>query len=172
MGTLIMLGLERWKPHRFDQNLSLAIGGICLIVVAMQAYRLTGRELPTPSTSAAAGTGVGFVAGTVSTLSHSAGPIVMLYLLQERVEKRRLVGTMLMFTLLINSVKLMSYMGVSHTVTAGTFKATAWMLPLLPVGTLSGAWMNKRIPEKPFVIIMYIAAGATAIQMIYKGVSG
>jgi uncharacterized membrane protein YfcA len=113
---------------------------------------------------------VGVVAGTVSTIAHSAGPIVALYLLQERVSKRQLVATMLLYTLLINSVKLVSYIGI-HTVTAATFRESLWLLPILPVGTLAGAWMNKRLPEKPFVIIMYAAAAVAAGQMIYKAVA-
>ena len=42
------------------------------------------------------------------------------------------------------------------------------MIPFLPVGTLAGVWMNRRIPEKPFMAVMYAAAAATAAQMIYK----
>ena len=42
------------------------------------------------------------------------------------------------------------------------------MIPFLPVGTLLGLWMNRRLPEKPFVIIMYIASAITAAEMIYK----
>ena len=74
---------------------------------------------------------------------------------------------MLLYTLLINSVKLVTYVGIS-AVTVGTLRNTAWMLPLLPVGTVTGAWMNKRIPEKPFVMVMYVAAAVTAAEMIWK----
>jgi uncharacterized membrane protein YfcA len=45
------------------------------------------------------------------------------------------------------------------------------MIPVLPVGTLSGVWMNRRIPEKPFTVVMYVAAAATAVQMIYKALA-
>ena len=114
--------------------------------------------------------GVGAVAGGVSTISHSAGPIITLYLLQERVEKRRLVSTMLLYTLLINSVKLIGYITITGSVTMGTLRQSLWMVPLLPAGTLAGAWMNKRLPEKPFMLIMYIAAAATATQMICKAI--
>ena len=75
---------------------------------------------------------------------------------------------MLIYTLLINSVKLAAYARFG-TVTWGTLKQTWWMVPLLPIGTIFGAWLNKRVPEKPFAIIMYLAATAAAIQMIWKG---
>ena len=62
------------------------------------------------------------LAGGVSTVSHSAGPILTLYLLQEHIDKRRLIGTMLIYTLLINLAKLVSYVTITHTVTLGTFQ--------------------------------------------------
>ncbi len=169
-GAFALLAMGHTTPQRFDRNLSLTIGIVCLLVVAIQAYRLTGRELPMPSTGPVAGTGVGVLAGFVSTISHSAGPLIMLYLLQERIDKRRLVGTMLFYTFLINVMKLVSFIGI-HTVKLQTFRAIIWMLPLLFLGTVAGAWMNKRIPEKPFVAIMYVVAAAASVEMIYKAVS-
>jgi uncharacterized membrane protein YfcA len=154
-------------PTTFNRRLSLTIGLICLFFVAAQCWRMIGRTLPTLPPTPGSGVAVGAVAGTVSTISHSAGPIVTLYLLQERVEKRRLVGTMLLYTLLINSVKLVSYF-VIGTVTLRTVRESLWMIPFLPIGTLAGVWMNRKLPEKPFMAIMYIAAAATAGQMIYK----
>jgi uncharacterized membrane protein YfcA len=170
VGCIVLVAMQRWDPSRFDKNLSLAIGLICLAVVAMQVIRMVGKNVPTPRNGPVSGAAVGVVAGAVSTISHSSGPIVSLYLLQERVEKRKLVGTMLLYTLLINSVKLILFVALLRTVDGGTFRATAWMIPLLPVGTITGVWMNKRIPERPFVIIMYVAAAVTAAQMIWKGI--
>ena len=39
--------------------------------------------------------------------------------------------------------------------------------PAFPLGTLAGAWMNKRVPEKPFAAILYVAAAVTAGHMIW-----
>jgi uncharacterized membrane protein YfcA len=170
MGIFALLAMGHTTPARFDHNLSMTIGIVCLLVVAVQAYRLTGRELPMPSTGPVAGTAVGIVAGFVSTISHSAGPLIMLYLLQERIDKRRLVGTMLLYTLLINLMKLVSYMGIG-TVTARTFREVLWMLPLLFLGTLAGVWMNRRIPQKPFIAILYIVAAAASVEMICRALA-
>ena len=174
IGVIVGLGalllMRGSDAPTFDRRLSLTIGLICLVFVAAQCWRLTGRPLPTLPASAPSSVAVGAVAGVVSTISHSAGPIVTLYLLQERVEKRRLVATMLRYTLLINSVKLLGYWLVG-TVTLATVRQTLWMIPALPVGTLAGVWMNRRLPEKPFTVVMYLAAAATAAQMIYKALA-
>jgi uncharacterized membrane protein YfcA len=167
IGCAVLVAMRGGDPVTFNRKLSLTIGVLCLVFVLAQVWRMTGRELPTLPGSRGSSVAVGAVAGTVSTISHSAGPIVTLYLLQERVDKRRLVGTMLLYTLLINWIKLASYAYIS-TVTWQTVRDSAWMIPLLPLGTISGAWMNKRLPEKPFMAIMYLAAAATSVQMIYK----
>ena len=60
------------------------------------------------------------------------------------------------------------FITILKMVTLQTFKDSLWMIPFLPIGTLTGVWMNRRLPEKPFMIVMYVAAAATAAQMIYK----
>ena len=169
--ALVVMKRQAGDVATFDRVLSLTIGLVCLGVVVAQVVRLMGGTLQSPRPGAGTGLAVGTVAGSVSTISHSAGPIVTLYLLQERIDKRRLVGTLLMFTLLINAVKLAAYsrMGV---VRWETVRQTWWMIPLLPVGTIFGAWLNKRVAEKPFAIIMYLAALAAAGQMIWKAMRG
>lgn len=154
----------------FDRVLSLTIGAICLAVIAVQSLRLAGVPMHAFAHGPAGGVAVGAVAGSVSTVSHTAGPIVTLYLLDDRVEKRKLVGTMLLYTLVINCVKLSAYIALG-VVSWATLKQTLWMIPLLPVGTVIGAWMNRRIPEKPFVILTYLAAAIAAGQMVWKSLS-
>ena len=171
IGCAILLVMKQSDPASFNRKLSLIIGVLCVVFVLTQCLRMIGRDLPTLPSHPGSSVAIGGVAGAVSTLSHSAGPIVTLYLLQERVEKRRLVATMLMYTLLINSVKLVGYVAITATVSLATLKETVWMIPFLPIGTISGAWMNKRLPERPFMIIMYLAAAATAGQMIYKALA-
>jgi uncharacterized membrane protein YfcA len=174
-GTLVLWWTNGLRPSQFSQFMNLFIGAICLAVVLMQLYRMTGRELPTLPSHPASALGVSFVAGAVSTLNHAAGPIITVYLLQEKLEKRLLVGTMLIYTLLINAAKLPTYlwaMPPNHTrlITYQTLADSIWFLPLIPIGTLAGAWMNKRIAERPFAIVMYVATAVTAAQMVWKSV--
>ena len=119
---------------------------------------------PHPGTSV----GVGALAGFVSTLAHSAGPIATLYLLQERVEKRKLVGTLLLFFLLVNVSKVPTYVFIIKWINLQTLRDSIWFVPLLPVGTFLGVWMHNRISEKWFAGIMYTAAAGTAGYMIYR----
>ncbi len=166
LGCIGFFYFQQYEPVRFQQGLKILIGAICLIFVALQVYGLTGRKVPTLPSHPASSVGVGALAGFVSSISHSAGPLVTLYLLQEKLEKRRLVGTLLFFFLLVNVAKVPTYVAMG-TINASTLRDSIWFIPLIPVGTLAGAWMNKRVPEKPFVIILYAAAAITAGYVIF-----
>ena len=172
-GTGILFWFTKMPPAQFTLVMNVMIGSICLAVVLMQVYRLTGREMPTLPAHPLSAVTVGAVAGAVSTLNHSAGPIVMIYLLQERLPKRKLVGTMLMYFLIGNLLKLPTYLTLPMAdgrplINTDTLRDSIWFIPLIPVGTLLGAWMNKRIAEKPFVVTMYVLAAVAAGDMLWK----
>jgi uncharacterized membrane protein YfcA len=168
-GTIVLLVLRGMPPREFSGAMNLIIGIICLAVVAMQAWRLTGREIPTLPPHPLSAVSIGLLAGTVSTINNSAGPIVTIYLLHEKLPKRLMMGTLLLYFLLINCAKLPTYIAMG-LINARTLHDSIWFIPLIPIGTLMGAWMNKRVPEKPFAAILYIAAAVAAAAMIYKAV--
>ena len=173
LATTILWSLRGMPPSQFNQVMTAVVGGTCLAVVALQTYRLTGRAVPALPSHPASAMTVGFVAGAVSTLNHTAGPIVMIYLLQEKLEKRVMVGTLLIYFFLINCSKLPTYLLLpmangAPLINAGTLRDSLWFIPLIPIGTLIGAWMNRRVPEKPFTMIMYGVAAVAASRMIYQ----
>jgi len=92
---------------------------------------------------------------------------VTLYLLQEKLEKRILVGTLVFFFLVVNVAKLPTFVAMGW-IDASTLRDAIWTIPLLPLGTLGGVWLNRRVPEKPFIVVMYAATTLTAAHMIYR----
>jgi uncharacterized membrane protein YfcA len=166
LGSTIFWMLRSSDPARLQHGLSLLIGSICLVFVAIQAWGLTGRRIPTLPSHPASSLAVGTTAGFVSTLSHGAGPLVTLYLLQERLARHILVGTQVFYFLLVNSAKVPTFVYFGF-INRHTLHDSIWFIPLIPLGTLAGAWMNKRIPEKPFAAILYVAAAVTAGHMIW-----
>ena len=166
-GTAVIWSMGQVDQQAFDRALTATIGIICLLVVALQMWRLTGRAVWMLPIHPASSTAVGLVAGTVSAIAHAAGPIIPIYLLQAKLPKRRLVATALLYTLIANPLKVPGYVALGF-INADTFRDCIWFLPLLPVGTMLGAWMNRRIAEKPFVVTMYAAAAVTALVMVVK----
>lgn len=166
-GSLLLSWVLGYSDADLRSILSLVIGVVCLLFVVLQTYRLTGRPVPTlpphPLSSAAVGT----VAGLVSTISHSAGPIVSIYLLQYRLSKRKLVGTLLIYFLFGNLMKVPTFVTMG-LINFQTLRDSIWFVPLLPVGTLLGAWMNQRISAGPFNVLMYGIASVGAVAMVCK----
>ena len=156
------------NPH-FASGLAILIGAICLLFVGVQVWGLTGRWVPEVPRTTGCSIGVGTVCGLVSTVSHSAGPIATLYMLPEKLDKGRLVGTLLLMFLLVNVSKVPTFVGIGW-INGATLRDSIWFIPLIPVGTLAGAWLHKKVPEKPFVIIMYVTAAVTAAHMIWKSI--
>lgn len=150
--------------------LNLTVGGVCVVFVGIQVYRMLGGKVPAVPDNAASGVTAGGVAGVVSTLAHSAGPVMTIYLLEHKLEKRILVGTLVLFFFLLNLAKLPTYVGFG-LINGKTLLASAIMLPLVPVGSLLGLWMHRVIAERPFTFIMYAGAAAAGLRMVWKGLA-
>ncbi|MBB6431736.1 sulfite exporter TauE/SafE family protein [Algisphaera agarilytica] len=150
--------------------LNLTVGGVCVVFVGIQVYRMLGGKVPAVPDNAASGVTAGGVAGVVSTLAHSAGPVMTIYLLEHKLEKRVLVGTLVLFFFLLNLAKLPTYVGFG-LINGKTLLASAIMLPLVPVGSLLGLWMHRVIAERPFTFIMYAGAAAAGLRMVWKGLA-
>ena len=89
-------------------------------------------------------------------------------MLQLKVPKRLLVGSMLLYFLLINTAKVPTFVALGY-INGQSLRDSIWFIPLIPVGTLLGAWMNKHVAERPFAAIMYIGAAGAAGHLIFKG---
>lgn len=164
-GVIYMLG----HAGVLERALNLIVGATCLMFVGLQFYRMAGKNIHGIPTGRNGGVIAGAAAGIVSTIAHSAGPIITVYLLERKEHKAAFVGTMVMFFFILNIMKLPPYfsLGLIHL---ETMVASLWLLPVVPLGAMLGLWMYKRVAEKPFNVIMYIAAAVAAIHMIYKGV--
>ena len=85
--------------------------------------------------------------------------------------KRRFVGPMLMYFLLINTAKLPTFISLD-LINKRTLSDSIWFVPLLLIGTLLGTWMNRKVLERPFAVIMYMMAAVAAAAMVYKALWG
>lgn len=175
-GGVILFCLQAMPPAAIGKTMSAIIGCICLFVVLMQVYSLTGRTIPTLPRHPLSGGTVGFVAAAVSTLNHGAGPIVTVYFLQEKLPKSIHVGTILIYFVIINSAKVIPYLLLRNSeglpfINWHTLHDSIWFIPLIPLGTLMGAWMHHRVAEKPFAVIMYTCTAIAAGYMLFKALA-
>jgi uncharacterized membrane protein YfcA len=171
LGTLFLVYLQYQQGQAtFEQVLNVMIGGLCLLFVGLQVYRLMGGAVPHLPRTPTTGRIAGGLAGFVSTLMHGAGPVMTVYLLEQRLTKRHLVGTAVLFIFIVNLLKLPTYFGLM-LINPGSLLQSLWCLPLVPIGTLAGMWMHKRINERLFTIVMYVGTAAAAGHMLYKAMA-
>ncbi|MCG8507763.1 MAG: sulfite exporter TauE/SafE family protein, partial [Rhodospirillales bacterium] len=147
--------------------LNLTVGLLCLFFVLMQVYRMIGGHVPHIPEGPSGAIGSGAFAATVSTIAHAAGPVISIYLLEQRMSKQKLVGTMILFFFVLNLSKLPSYLALS-LITPVTLTESLCFVLFVPIGTLLGVWMHHRIAEKPFNAVMYIGAALAATNMLYN----
>lgn len=166
-GHLVLGLLQEQGEAVFSDVLSISVGSVCLLLILIQCYRLTGRHVPDIPKHAWTSFAIGAVECFVSSLTNSAGALITIYLLQQKLEKPKFVATMLLFFMLVNLLKLPTF--IDHkVVTAETLTHLGPFLLLVPVGAAAGAWLNKRVAEKPFTLILYAIAAVSAVRMIVK----
>lgn len=177
-----MISLEWFRRiehgHRLLGGL---VGLVCIVFVAIQTLMMIrrarapggaqedderGAYRPRYWHGLAAGT----AAGVTSTLAHGSGPVISMFLLPQRLDKRRYVGTTIWFFLVGNLMKLGPYLW-RGIVTLETLSYLPYLAPAVLVGTLLGIWMQKRIPQRAFSMVIYVLVLAAGVKLI-TGVFG
>ncbi len=161
----VLLSALRYSPN-FVPLLTLSVGGICLGFIGLQVYRLVGGRLTRFPDHPVAGGSVGLLAAFVSTLAHAAGPLVSLYLLEQRLDKYQIVATNLVVFFGVNLAKLGTYIGLG-LINAASLVESLIFLPCVPIGTVLGVRLHASIPERPFMTVLYIGAALAAARLIY-----
>jgi len=167
----VLLWYLKGEQGSLATPLKLTVGIVCLVFVGLQFFRMLGGKVPSVLAGSWGGRGTGFLAGSTSTLAHAAGPVVSIYLLEEKLGKSKFTGTNNITFFVINWLKLPIYL-VLTLITWETLKESAIFLPLVPVGAMLGIWMHHRVPEKPFTFVIYLATLAAAVKMLYDGLAG
>lgn len=168
VGTALLFFLvAQGSDAMLKAALSIFVGSICLVMVGVQVYRMMGgrvAKLPgNPSTAVAVGSAAGFT----SMLAHAAGPIMSIYWLDQNLGKRLLTGSLVTYFFIVNAAKVPSYIALDW-ITWASLKESAVFALFVPIGSLLGLAMHKKIPEKPFAAVMYAGAAVAGVWLIVK----
>jgi uncharacterized membrane protein YfcA len=150
--------------------LNLTVGAVCVGFVGVQVYRLLGGRVTAVPDTAASARGAGGLAGLVSTVAHAAGPVMTIFLLEQRLDKRALVGTLVLFFFAVNLLKLPTYF-LQGIINGQTLRASAVLVLLVPVGSWLGGRLYKVVAERPFTLVMYLGAAAAGGRMLWQGLT-
>jgi len=111
----------------------------------------------------------GLIAGFTSTQIHAGGLPASIYLLPQKMDKMRLMGTTSIFFAAVNLIKLIPYTMLGQF--DKTNLATSLVLmPLAPIGVLIGYQLLKLVKEELIYRILYFFLCAAGIKLIWDGV--
>lgn len=157
----------RQSRAQTENGLKLAVGLICVAYVIGDYIRRRLKIDKPFQTGPVKGNLTGLAAGLVSTIGHAAGPITAIYLLGQKIDRRKFIGTAVIYYFIVNTVKLLPYLllGLIHT---GSLFQGLVLLPLVPVGTFLGAWLNRKLSEDIFRAIILLIVLITGIHFVLE----
>jgi uncharacterized membrane protein YfcA len=186
VGLVIGLGLMVvFVRGRVDGEfwLRLIIGVASLLFCALKGWRWMGdrrrdkQAAPRPPLGYVAGTAIGVVAGVTTMLAHAAGPVVDMFLLNRRLDRRPFVGTASRYYLVFNSIKVPLFIlaGMLGGKAYLSWETAGWSLafvPLCPLGVWAGTWLNRRMSGETFTRLIYVLLLVTGVRMVWKALAG
>jgi uncharacterized membrane protein YfcA len=157
-----------WLIFRvLDENaLRIVLG---LIAVGFVLHTLFRRQVARAGASPAKGYFWGLISGVTSFVAQAGGPPLWVYLLPQRLDKRRHAGTTVMFFAALNVAKIVPYWSLG-LLTAGNLAASALMIPLGLVGIALGVWLQRRISTVLFFRVSYTLLFFIGVQLLVQGI--
>ena len=112
----------------------------------------------------------GWLAGTVggfaSSLAHSGGPPISIYLMLQEVTPSIFNATSVLFFAILNWIKVPYYLYI-HLFDFQQLWRIAWIAPIIPLGVWIGRWMGTNISKEVFDRIIVALLVLTALLLIF-----
>ncbi|GAB5506003.1 MAG: sulfite exporter TauE/SafE family protein [Rhizobiaceae bacterium] len=110
------------------------------------------------------------ISGFTSFVAHAGGPPYQVYALQLRHAPAVYTGTSVIFFSIVNAVKVIPYFALGQFDTTN-LAASAVLMPIAPIATLTGAWLVRRMRPDIFYGFMYSMMAIVAVKLIYDGLA-
>ena len=150
--------------HITNEQLKPMIGVLVLVLVAgswLRERRWSDERIPKHWLFAAL---IGILAGFTSMLANAAGPIMIIYLVAMRFQKKEFIGTQAWFFWILNLSKIPFSQG-QGLITMQSFLTNLSLLPVIIVGAALGIRLANRLPEASFALIVRSLALVAAIGL-------
>jgi uncharacterized membrane protein YfcA len=150
-----------------DTALRRMIGAILLVLLVLQlvlSARQRPDDEPVTAWSRPATATVGVVAGFTTMVANAGGPVMTLYLLAQRVEKMRFLGTIAWFFFLVNLCKLPFSAGLG-LIYGSTLRTAGVLVPFVVVGAAIGVVAVRRLQQRTFDRVVLVASALSAVPL-------
>ena len=124
-----------------------------------------GEGTPDSVSSRVARGALGTAAGFSTMVANSGGPAMTLYLMRTNVSRAGLLGTVAIFFLTVNLVKVPFSIGLG-LITPESLRISAAMLPGLVVGMILGRIFARKAPGPAFDVIVLVATAAAGTRLL------
>lgn len=131
------------------------------------ARRRGGAVAPAPY-SVAKGGFWGTLSGYTSFIAHAGGPPLSVYLLPLKLDKTVYQATTVVFFAVVNYVKLVPY-ALLDMFPVVNLTTSLVLMPVAILGTFLGVWLHKRISDRIFYIVCYVAVLVTGAKLLFDG---
>lgn len=112
------------------------------------------------------GLAFGTVTGFSSSLAHTGGPPVSIYLLLQDIKPRMFIATSALFFMILNWIKV-PYYWYANLFDFDILASFAWVIPVVPLGVLAGRWFSVRISKEVFEKIIVVLLGVAGLMLIF-----
>ena len=109
------------------------------------------------------------VAGFTSTQIHAGGPPIAVYLLPQKMDQVKLMGTMAIFFVVMNYIKLIPYT-ILGAIDSSNIMTSVVLMPLAPIGVKLGYLILNRVSQKVLYRFLYIALALSGMKLLYDGI--
>ncbi|NIM92809.1 MAG: TSUP family transporter [Anaerolineales bacterium] len=103
----------------------------------------------------------GVIAGFSSSLAHTGGPPVSIYLLLQNVQARVFVATAALYYFILNWIKV-PYYAYAGLLDLEIILSVIWVIPIVSLGVWIGKWgvnkVNKETFDRVIVVLLIISA--------------
>jgi len=164
---LVGIALGGWLVAGLSATaLRQTIGAAALLFGSVQLAIMLRGGTPSPAPSAPpVAMGVGLVAGVASTVAHSGGVVLGLYLVGRPLSGAGVVATGTLAYAVSDVAKVGAYAAIGW-VTPSLLLATLAATPLLYLGSWLGYRLNARLPRRAFALTLIAIALIGALRLL------
>ena len=170
IATVFLSGSTGAAGTALDTFLKLSVAAISLVFLALQFRKPVDDATATPwHPTWRVSLPVGLVAGITTMIAHAAGPVITMFLLPQKMEKRVFMGTCGRFFFIFNKLKI-TFAIVAGVMTFPSLRYGLWLMALAPLGVALGAYLNKRVSSVWFVRLVQFSLVIAAGKLVFDAV--
>jgi len=111
---------------------------------------------------------IGILSGFASMIGNAAGPVIAVYFIALNLKKMEYVSSIVWLFWIVNLLKLPFHIFLWKTVNLDVLKLDLILAPALCAGMAAGIWIVRKIPEKPFRMVILASIFAAGTMLLLK----